>query len=124
MRVLRLTPHTARIGYIGPDNTLEIEATGTIALATGGAGNDRVTITDSTTTIVNTLALNEGLSLQNESATPTVPAGYHTLYSYNNGSSFEIRANDGTLDRNIPLIAGSAANDQCPVPTLLGAAAP
>lgn len=65
------------------------------------------------------ILINNGLSLQNESSAPAVPSGYHTIYSYNNGSSFEIKANDGTLggNRNIPLITGSAANDQLLVST-------
>lgn len=63
------------------------------------------------------ILINNGLSLQNESSAPAVPSGYHTIYSYNNGSSFEIKAKEGTLDRNIPLITGLAANEQLLVST-------
>ena len=68
------------------------------------------------------IRLNDGLSLQNESSSPTVPAGYQTLYSYNNGSTFELRtivsdSPNPDLVRNIPLITGSAGNDQLLVST-------
>lgn len=61
--------------------------------------------------------LNAGLDLQNESSEPSATAGYQVLYSYNNGSTFELRSHDGTNRRNIPLITGSAANNQLLVST-------
>jgi hypothetical protein len=68
---------------------------------------------------------NGWLHLQNETSAndPTSAlAGYQTLYSYDNGSTFELRtivsdSPNPDLVRNIPLVTGSAANDQLLVST-------
>lgn len=68
---------------------------------------------------------NGWLHLQNETSAndPTSAlAGYQTLYSYDNGSTFELRtivsdSPNPDLVRNIPLITGSAANNQLLVST-------
>ena len=105
---------------------------GTLAVAEGDIVDDSIlarvasneTISG-TYTFSATPQLNGWLALQNETSAndPTAAlAGYQTLYSYDNGSTFELRtivsdSPNPDLVRNIPLITGSAANNQLLVST-------